>query len=206
MLRLRSLCSPRSRRSRRSRRAARTRSSRRPRAARRIVANCAGCHMPDLRGSNEARPLAGADFMRNWGERTTQDLVAFMSAAMPPPPASPGSLGGQTYLNLAAFLLAGERREAGLRRARRDDERRDRQRRDRRDAGGLQGGARDRGARGGGRRRGPHRAHAAGPYRGLQAGHGRGSARARGGRLVDDPRQAIAPGITASSIRSRATT
>ena len=69
------------------------------------VANCAGCHQPDLRGSNEARPLAGADFMRNWSGRTTQDLVAFMSAAMPPAPAAPGSLGGQTYLNLAAFLL-----------------------------------------------------------------------------------------------------
>src|SRR5689334_23922036 len=52
------------------------------------VANCAGCHQPDLRGSNEARPLAGADFMRNWSGRTTQDLVAFMSAAMPPAPAA----------------------------------------------------------------------------------------------------------------------
>src|SRR4029079_15393262 len=69
------------------------------------VANCAGCHPPDLRGSNEARPLAGADFMRNGSGPTTQDLVAFMSAAMPPAPAAPGSLGGQTYLNLAAFLL-----------------------------------------------------------------------------------------------------
>ena len=28
------------------------------------VANCAGCHQPDLRGTNEARPLVGADFMR----------------------------------------------------------------------------------------------------------------------------------------------
>ena len=69
------------------------------------VANCAGCHLGDLHGSNEARPLVGADFMRNWGARTTQDLVAFLSAAMPPAPAAPGSLGGQTYLNLAAFLL-----------------------------------------------------------------------------------------------------
>jgi alcohol dehydrogenase (cytochrome c) len=70
------------------------------------LANCAGCHLADLHGSNEARPLVGADFMRNWGARSCQDLVAFLSVAMPPPPASPGSLGGQTYLNLAAFLLA----------------------------------------------------------------------------------------------------
>jgi len=69
------------------------------------LANCAGCHMADLHGSNESRPLVGADFMRTWGPRTAQDLVAFLGVAMPPPPASPGSLGGQTYLNLAAFLL-----------------------------------------------------------------------------------------------------
>ncbi len=68
------------------------------------LANCAGCHMADLRGNNEARPLVGADFMRTWAPRTAQELVAFLGAAMPPPPASPGGLGGQTYVNLAAFL------------------------------------------------------------------------------------------------------
>ena len=69
------------------------------------LANCAGCHMPDLRGNNEAKPLVGADFMRTWGPRTAQDLVAFLSVAMPPPPAAPGSLGAQSYVNVAAFLL-----------------------------------------------------------------------------------------------------
>src|SRR5262245_40313850 len=69
------------------------------------VANCSGCHQPDLRGTNEARPLVGPDFMRTWSTRTAQELVAFMSVAMPPPPASPGSLGTQTYVNLAAFIL-----------------------------------------------------------------------------------------------------
>jgi alcohol dehydrogenase (cytochrome c) len=68
-------------------------------------ANCAGCHLADLRGANEARPLVGADFMRTWGGRTAQELVAFLSLTMPPPPASPGSLGPQSYVNLAAFLL-----------------------------------------------------------------------------------------------------
>jgi alcohol dehydrogenase (cytochrome c) len=70
------------------------------------LANCAGCHQPDLRGANEAKPLAGADFMRTWTDRTAQDLVTFLSVAMPPPPASPGGLGTQTYVNLAAFILA----------------------------------------------------------------------------------------------------
>jgi alcohol dehydrogenase (cytochrome c) len=69
------------------------------------LANCAGCHLPDLRGANEARPLVGPDFMRTWSGRTTQELVAFLGVTMPPPPAAPGSLGAQSYVNLAAFLL-----------------------------------------------------------------------------------------------------
>ena len=69
------------------------------------LASCAGCHLADLRGLNEARPLVGADFMRTWGGRAAQELVAFLSVTMPPPPAMPGSLGTQSYLNLAAFLL-----------------------------------------------------------------------------------------------------
>jgi alcohol dehydrogenase (cytochrome c) len=77
------------------------------------LANCAGCHMADLRGANEARPLVGADFFRTWSERSPQDLIAFLSVAMPPPPASPGSLGLQSYTNLAAFLLAANGATAG---------------------------------------------------------------------------------------------
>jgi alcohol dehydrogenase (cytochrome c) len=69
------------------------------------LVNCASCHQHDLRGSNEAKPLVGADFLRTWGERTPTDLIAFMGVTMPPPPAAPGSLGTQTYVNLAAFLL-----------------------------------------------------------------------------------------------------
>jgi hypothetical protein len=69
------------------------------------LANCAGCHLPDLRGANEARPLVGPDFMRTWGGRTAQELVAYLGVTMPPPPATPGSLGALSYVNLAAFLL-----------------------------------------------------------------------------------------------------
>jgi len=69
-------------------------------------ANCAACHQPDLRGANEARPLVGADFMRTWGGRAARDLIAFLGVTMPPAPAIPGGLGTQSYVNLAAFLIA----------------------------------------------------------------------------------------------------
>ena len=69
------------------------------------LSNCSGCHLQDLGGSNEARPLTGTDFMRTWGERSVQQLIAYMQATMPPAPASPGSLGAQAYVDLAAFLL-----------------------------------------------------------------------------------------------------
>jgi PQQ-dependent dehydrogenase (methanol/ethanol family) len=77
------------------------------------LANCASCHQADLRGANEARPLVGPDFLRTWGSRTAQELIAFLGVAMPPPPAAPGSLGPQSYTNLAAFLLHANGAAAG---------------------------------------------------------------------------------------------
>jgi alcohol dehydrogenase (cytochrome c) len=77
------------------------------------LANCAGCHLTDLRGANEARPLVGPDFMRTWGARTAQELIAYLGVTMPPPPAAPGSLGAQSYVNLAAFLLQANGAAAG---------------------------------------------------------------------------------------------
>ena len=74
-------------------------------------ASCAGCHLPDLRGQNEAPQLAGANFMTQWGGRTGRELVTFMQAAMPPE--NPGSLGQQAYVNLAAFLLQANGAPAG---------------------------------------------------------------------------------------------
>ncbi len=65
-------------------------------------ANCASCHAPDLSG-REGPQLAGATFMNQWGDKTTGDLIGFMRATMPP--GTGGSLPGQTYINLAAFIL-----------------------------------------------------------------------------------------------------
>ena len=67
--------------------------------------HCASCHLPDLGGLNEARPLAGADFMNVWGERTAQQLILYTQLTMPSTPGIPGSLGEQAYADIVAFLL-----------------------------------------------------------------------------------------------------
>jgi len=41
-------------------------------------ASCASCHLPDLRGRNEASPLAGANFINAWRGRSTRELIGFM--------------------------------------------------------------------------------------------------------------------------------
>ena len=74
-------------------------------------ASCAGCHLPDLAGRNEAPQLSGANFMTQWGAKTARELITFMQTAMPPENA--GSLGQQTYVNLAAFLLQSNGAPAG---------------------------------------------------------------------------------------------
>src|SRR6478735_1697565 len=63
--------------------------------------NCASCHAGDLSG-REGPQLAGANFLAQWGDRTASDLINFMRSTMPPGGAV---LPGDSYLNLAAFLL-----------------------------------------------------------------------------------------------------
>src|SRR5579884_2350783 len=63
--------------------------------------NCASCHAADLSG-REGPQLAGSNFFTQWGERTTAELINFMLSTMPPGGAA---LGGDTYVNLAAFIL-----------------------------------------------------------------------------------------------------
>ena len=36
------------------------------------LSHCASCHLPDLGGRNEAAELAGSNFIRAWGTRTTR--------------------------------------------------------------------------------------------------------------------------------------
>jgi alcohol dehydrogenase (cytochrome c) len=66
-------------------------------------ANCAGCHMPDLVGRNEAPPLAGGTFMNAWRARSVQELFEYMQGTMPP---NAPSLSDAQYLAITAFVLA----------------------------------------------------------------------------------------------------
>ncbi len=75
------------------------------------AARCAGCHLPDLQGRNEAAPLAGANFMNTWRARTAGDLATYIQSTMPPGGA--GSLSPDDYLNVAAFILAANSGQAG---------------------------------------------------------------------------------------------
>jgi alcohol dehydrogenase (cytochrome c) len=76
-------------------------------------ANCASCHLPDLKGNNEAPPLAGGNFMNSWANRTTTELFDFMHSSMPLN--SPGSLNEQAYINIVAYLLQANGAAAGSR-------------------------------------------------------------------------------------------
>jgi len=74
-------------------------------------ANCATCHQPDLRGQGTATPLAGPEFIAAWGSRATRDLLSFIQLTMPP--GNPGTLGADTYANIAAFILRSNGARAG---------------------------------------------------------------------------------------------
>jgi alcohol dehydrogenase (cytochrome c) len=64
---------------------------------------CSGCHGDDLAGRNDAAPLAGSQFMSEWGGRTTKDLLSFIQSAMPP--GGGGSLTEAQYLSIVAYIL-----------------------------------------------------------------------------------------------------
>src|SRR6266404_4964441 len=70
---------------------------------------CASCHAGDLSG-REGPQLAGANFLAQWGDRTTGELISFMQSTMPPGGAG---LPGDSYPNLAAFLLDANSARAG---------------------------------------------------------------------------------------------
>src|SRR5262245_57620524 len=58
-------------------------------------ANCATCHLADLKGSGDAAQLAGSEFMDAWGRRTPRELLSFIQLTMPP--TRPGALSQEEY-------------------------------------------------------------------------------------------------------------
>ena len=65
--------------------------------------NCAGCHIRDLTGRNEAPPLAGSNFMQTWGGRSTAELMEYIRKSMPP--GNAGSLPPEACADTVAFIL-----------------------------------------------------------------------------------------------------
>src|SRR5579863_6255834 len=66
-------------------------------------ATCTSCHLPNMQGTFEAPPLAGANFMNTWRNRPTSDLFTRIRNTMPI--SNPGSLSDQDAVDLVAFIL-----------------------------------------------------------------------------------------------------
>ncbi len=74
-------------------------------------ATCSSCHLPDMKGTFEAPPLAGANFMNTWRNRPTSDLFNRIRTSMPI--SNPGSLSDQDGVNLVAYILQANGAPAG---------------------------------------------------------------------------------------------
>ena len=72
---------------------------------------CAACHQANLQGSFEAPQLAGEGFLRFWGDLSPGDLFVRISGSMPP--GEEGSLTGEEYLDVVAYLLEANGAPAG---------------------------------------------------------------------------------------------
>ena len=64
--------------------------------------NCASCHGADLSGGPLAPPLVGRVFADGWSRRTTRELLEAIRSM---PPTSPGVLGDDAHVNIAAYIL-----------------------------------------------------------------------------------------------------
>jgi alcohol dehydrogenase (cytochrome c) len=65
------------------------------------MTSCAGCHLPDLGGRNEASPLAGSNFMNVWRNKSPRELHDYISTTMPPGQ----KLSADAYHAVTAFIL-----------------------------------------------------------------------------------------------------
>jgi alcohol dehydrogenase (cytochrome c) len=65
--------------------------------------HCAACHLPDLRGLNQAPPLAGSAFQQQWGDRPVAELFSVIDTTMPL--VGPGVQGDEASLAIVAYIL-----------------------------------------------------------------------------------------------------
>ena len=80
--------------------------------------HCSSCHLADLGGSQEARPLAGDRFMEDWREDTLHSLFTRIRSLMPFD--DPATLGDEAYLDSVAYILQFNGFPAGTRELRPD--------------------------------------------------------------------------------------
>ena len=73
--------------------------------------NCASCHGPHLNDGQFAPAVKGAAFKSHWHDQSLEALRTLIIKRMPP--ASPGSLGSQTYADIDAYLLQENGDQAG---------------------------------------------------------------------------------------------
>jgi len=76
--------------------------------------HCAGCHQKDLSGRDgggEGPQLAGAAFAKKWDLQSLNQLYTEMKTRMPRN--QPGTLSGEAYLNIVAYVLQSNKFPAG---------------------------------------------------------------------------------------------
>jgi alcohol dehydrogenase (cytochrome c) len=73
--------------------------------------SCSTCHGANLDDGQFGPALKGASFQKTWGAQSPAALFSYMVQKMPP--ADPGTLGGQTYADLEAYILRANGLEPG---------------------------------------------------------------------------------------------
>lgn len=71
---------------------------------------CAECHMPDLGGHEYAGALAGFGFQLKWADASVAELFGRVRSM---PLGRPGSLTGQEYLDIVAYIFQKNEYPAG---------------------------------------------------------------------------------------------
>ncbi len=64
---------------------------------------CASCHGQNLTDGQFGPPLGGSSFRQQWGSKSLDELLTYMSGRMPP--AAPGSIGSDAYVQILAHML-----------------------------------------------------------------------------------------------------